>query len=234
VTAEVEAIELLVRLSREYGARVHIVHLATGEALPLLRAARAEGVAATVETCPHYLTFTAGDIPDGDTRFKCAPPIRERREREGLWDALKAGALDFIASDHSPAPPEMKRLEQGDFIAAWGGIASLQLGLPAVWTGMSARGLGIPQIVEWLSARPARLAGLDGTKGRIAIGRDADLVIWDPDATTTVDARALFHRHPVTPYDGASLRGRVMMTIAHGELVYEPGRRRGVPKGRLL
>jgi allantoinase len=232
--AEREAIALLMTLAREYAARIHIVHVATTEAMPVLAAARAAGANVTAETCPHYLTFAAEEIADGATAFKCAPPIRERRERDGLWDALAAGGLDFIASDHSPAPPELKRLDTGDFVAAWGGIASLQLGLPAVWTGMCARRLAIPQLVEWLSARPARLAGLDASKGRIAVGCDADLVVWDPEATTTVDAAKLFHRHPVTPYDGATLRGRVVTTIARGEIVYEPGRRRGVPNGRLL
>ena len=232
--AERAAVALLMGLAREYGAWIHIVHVATTEAIPEIAAARAAGARVTAETCPHYLTFAAEDIADGATAFKCAPPIRERRERDGLWDALEANDLDLIASDHSPAPPAMKQLDTGDFVRAWGGIASLQIGLPAVWTGMRARGLGIPRMVEWLSARPARLAGFEGTKGAIAVGCDADLVIWDPDAAFTVDARSLLHRHPVTPYDGATLRGRVMMTIARGEIIYEPGRRRGVPGGRLL
>ena len=188
----------------------------------------------TAETCPHYLTFAAEDIADGATAFKCAPPIREGLARDGLWQGLAAGQLDFIASDHSPAPAEMKHLADGDFTQAWGGIASLQLGLHIVWTGMVQRSLPIERLVEWMSTRPATLAGLDKTKGRIALGADADLVIWDPDATFSVDARSLFHRHPVTPYDGAQLRGRILMTLARGEIVYEPGRRRGVPSGRML
>jgi allantoinase len=232
--SECAAIALLIALAREYGCRVHIVHVATAEALPAIAQARAAGVQITAETCPHYLTFAAEDIADGATAFKCAPPIRDRRERELLWKGLADGQLDFVASDHSPAPPDLKHLADGDFIAAWGGIASLQLALPAVWTGMAQRNLPLSRVAEWLSARPARLAGLEATKGRIAVGADADLVIWDPDATVTVDARTLFHRHPVTPYDGATLRGRVRMTLARGEIVYEPGRRRGVPNGRLL
>ena len=232
--AERAAVALVVALGREYGARVHIVHVATAAALPEIARARDAGVAVTAETCPHYLTFAAEEIADGATAFKCAPPIRERRERDALWQGLAAGQLDLIATDHSPAPPAMKQVESGDFTRAWGGIASLQLGLPAVWTGMAERGLPIERVVEWLSAAPARLAGLDDRKGAIAVGRDADLVIWDPDAVTIVNGPTLFHRHPMTPYDGRSLRGRVMMTIAHGEIVYEPNRRRGAPNGRLL
>ena len=232
--SERAAIALLIGLAREYGARIHVVHVAASEVLADLERARAEGLALTAETCPHYLTFAAEDIADGATAFKCAPPIREGRERDALWQGLAAGQLDFVASDHSPAPPEMKHLADGDFTKAWGGIASLQLGLHIVWTGMVQRNLPIERLVEWLSTRPATLAGLEKTKGRIAVGADADLVIWDPDATISVDARSLFHRHPVTPYDGAQLRGRILMTLARGEIVYEPGRRRGIPSGRML
>ena len=220
-SSEQAAIALLTELAREYGARVHIVHLATGQALPALAAARRDGVRMTVETCPHYLTFAAEDIPDGRPDFKCAPPIRERDEREALWSGLARGEIDLIATDHSPAPPALKKMAEGDFVRAWGGIASLQIALPAVWTGMAQRGLPIERIAEWMSAAPARLAGLDGRKGAIATGRDADLVIFDPDASFTVDARALYHRHPVTPYDGARLRGRVKTTILRGHVVFD-------------
>jgi allantoinase len=233
-SSESAAIDLVVTLAQEYGARVHIVHVATAEALPILRAARARGVAVTAETCPHYLTFAAEDIADGATAFKCAPPIRDRVEREGLWTGLVAGDLDYIASDHSPTPPALKHLETGDFVRAWGGIASLQLLLPAVWTAMASRGLTLDHLASWLAARPAALAGVDRTKGRIAAGFDADLVVWDPDAEFVVDAHALFHRHAVTPYEGARLRGRVRMTLLGGEVIYEDGRMRRVPRGRLL
>ena len=172
---------------REYGARVHIVHLASADALTAIREARAAGLAISVETCPHYLSFAAEEIPDGATAFKCAPPIRERDHRERLWKALSDGDIDLIATDHSPAPPALKRLDAGDFVGAWGGIASLQLGLAAVWTGASARGVSIETLARWLSRAPARLAGLDGVKGAVQVGCDADLVIWDPDATATVD-----------------------------------------------
>jgi allantoinase len=216
--AEVHAIAQLVTLCREYGTRMHVVHLATEAALPLLAEARVEGLPITVETCPHYLTFAAEDITDGATLFKCAPPIRGRATREALWRALESGAIDFIASDHSPCPPEMKT--DGDFLQAWGGIASLELSLPAVWTGASERGVPLARLAEWLSAAPARLAGIDGRKGSIAPGKDADLVIWNPDAEFTVDEASLHQRHKRTPYAGRRLRGRVIATYARGRLVY--------------
>jgi allantoinase len=228
------AIRLLVRLARASGACVHVVHLASADGLPLLAEARAGGVAVTVETCPHYLTFAAEEIPDGATAFKCAPPIRGRGHRERLWKGLAAGAVDLIATDHSPAPPALKRLDDGDFVRAWGGIASLQLGLAAVWTGASARGLPMQMLARWLSASPARLAGLSGQKGAIAPGRDADLVIWDPDAEATVDAATLYHRHAVTPYHGLRLRGAVQTTMLRGQVVFEDGKSTSAPLGLLI
>ncbi|HUE87845.1 MAG TPA: allantoinase AllB [Vicinamibacterales bacterium] len=241
--AEVAAIDLLVRLAREFGTHVHIVHLATGDAIPTIRAARAEGIAVSVETCPHYLFFAADDIADGDTRMKCAPPIRERAERTRLWDGLLAGDVDLVATDHSPAPPAMKHVNDGDFVAAWGGIASLQLGLAAVWTGGHVRGpsplsrdegLSPFMLARWLSAGPARLAGLYPAKGVLAPGSDADLVIWDPDAETVVDGAKLYHRHALTPYHGQRLRGRVRTTILRGAVVFDDGECRGPATGRLL
>lgn len=234
IEAEVAAIELMIRLAREHRARVHIVHLATAEAMPLVAAARRDGVAITVETCPHYLTFAAEEIPDGSPAYKCAPPIREHRERERLWRGLAAGEIDLVATDHSPSPPVMKHLDDGDFVRAWGGIASLQLGLAVLWTGMSTRGLPIERLADWLARAPAALAGLDRVKGAIAVGHDADLVVWDPDAAWTVDGASLFHRHPVTPYHGARLRGRVKTTFLRGEIVFEDGRHVGGARGRML
>ena len=178
----------------------------------MLRAARAEGLPITVETCPHYLTFCAEEIPDGATLFKCAPPIRGRANRDALWQALVDGDIDLIATDHSPCPPSMKA--DGDFVRAWGGIAALELSLPAVWTGASARGIPLERVAQWLSAAPARLAGLDGRKGSIAAGKDADLVVWDPEAEFLVDERLLHQRHKRTPYAGLTLRGRVIETYA--------------------
>ena len=234
VEAEVAAIELLIRFAREHGARIHIVHLATSKALPILSAAKRDGVAITVETCPHYLTFAAEEIPDGSPAYKCAPPIREHDERENLWAGLAADQIDLVATDHSPALPSMKHLDDGDFVRAWGGIASLQLGLAAVWTGMSSRGLPIERLAAWMARAPALLAGLHRTKGAIAVGCDADLVVWDPDPTQTVDAASLFHRHPVTPYHGVRLRGQVKTTILRGQVVFEDGGVVGGARGRPL
>jgi allantoinase len=247
--AEVEAIRGLLEIcrgQRETGGpplRLHVVHLSTAAALPLLDAARRDGLAVTVETCPHYLTFAAEEIPDGATEHKCAPPIRGAAEREALWRALVAGAIDLVASDHSPCPPAMKARGGGGFFDCWGGIASLQLLLPAVWTGARARGASASDLARWLSERPAALAGLAGRKGAIAAGRDADLVIWDPEASFEVEPARLEHRHPVTPYARRRLDGVVRATLVRGELVYDARDGRagdageqfpGAPRGELL
>ncbi|MFD2092634.1 allantoinase AllB [Blastococcus deserti] len=223
--AEESAISRLVAAAGDTGARAHVVHLADADALPLLRAARAEGVRITVETCPHYLTFAAEDVPDGATAFKCCPPIRERRHREALWAALANGDVDLVVSDHSPCTPALKRLDTGDFAEAWGGIASLQVALAVVWTGARARGLGLDRVVHWMAEAPARLAGLPG-KGAIAVGKDADLVAFAPDEQWTVGR--LQHRHPTTPYAGRSLMGVVRRTWLRGRPAD------GSPLGRLL
>jgi allantoinase len=228
------AIQLLVRLAREFGARVHVVHLASADGLSLLASARADGVPISAETCPHYLTFAAEEIPDGATAFKCAPPIRGRDHRERLWKGLADGGIDLIATDHSPAPPALKRLDDGDFVQAWGGIASLQLGLAAVWTGAATRGIPLETLSRWLSAAPARLAGLKALKGAIAPGRDADLVIWDPAAVATIDRATLHHRHAVSPYHGLQLRGAVRTTMLRGEVVFEDGKFSAAPGGRFV
>ena len=232
--AENEAIGLLVQLAREYRTPVHVVHLASADALPTLRAARASGVPITVETCPHYLTFASEDIPDGATLFKCAPPIRERAHREGLWHALMSGDIDVVATDHSPAPPSLKKIEEGDFMRAWGGVASLQVGLAAVWTSAVRRGAGVADLANWLAEAPARLAGLSGRKGIIAWGADADLVFWDPDAESTVDPANLYHRHPDSPYTGMAVRGRVVRTILRGDVIFDRGKCTGIPNGRFV
>ena len=207
--AEVEAIELVLRLAVETDCRVHIVHLAAMEALPALRAARARGVAVTVETCPHYLSFAAEDIADGATQFKCAPPIRSRANRDALWAALLAGDIDLVASDHSPCPPALKNLDRGDFFAAWGGVASLELGLPVMWTAARQRGATLSDIARWMAEQPAVLAGVAGEVGSIVPGRRADLLAFDPDAAWTVEAALLRQRHKITPYAGHPLIGRV-------------------------
>ena len=232
-SAENAAVDLVLRLAQETGARAHIVHLSSSDALTTFRRARDARVPLTVETCPHYLTFASEEIPDGATAFKCAPPIRERNNREMLWDALREGMISQIVTDHSPSSAAMKCSGSGDFMAAWGGISSLQIGLSAVWTAAQARGHGVRDLVEWMSAAPARLAGLSGRKGAIAVGCDADLVFWNPDAEHTIDAATLEHRHKITPYQGRSLRGAVMRTILRGETIYERGSGFiGSPKGR--
>jgi allantoinase len=231
--SELAAIALLIRLACETGAAIHVVHLASADALPAIDAARADGVSVTVETCPHYLTFAAESIAPGATAFKCAPPIRHGDHRERLWNALAAGQIDLVATDHSPAPAGLKRLEDGDFVTAWGGIASLQIGLNAVWTGAAARGMPLEHVVRWMAAAPATLARLE-TKGAIAVGRDADLVFWDPDAETIVNPAALHHRHPITPYAGMRLRGRVHKTLLRGEVVFDGERVKELALGRQL
>jgi len=222
--AEHSAISMLVRLMERTPARVHIVHLSSPSSIEIVRRARARGLPISVETCPHYLTFAAEDVPNGATEYKCAPPIRSAAERDGLWEALIDGEIDLVASDHSPCPPELKQTN-GDFFSAWGGIASLQLGLPAVWTGARSRGVKPERIAQWMSAAPAWLAGLDARKGVLAPGYDADVVVWDPDASFVVDAARLLHRHKVTPYAGRELFGAVAATFVGGKLVFADDRR---------
>jgi allantoinase len=219
--AETAAVELLLELAERHRARVHVVHVSSAGTLPLIAAARARGVAVTAETCPHYLHFTADQVRDGATEYKCAPPIRSAADRDALWQGLLDGTLDAVVSDHSPCPPAMKRPESGDFMAAWGGIASLQLGLSVVWTGLRARGLPLEHLATWMSAAPARLLGLSARKGAIAPGHDADLVGWMPDEPFTVRPETLLHRHPLTPYAGARLDGVVHSTFIRGECVFD-------------
>lgn len=218
VSAEHRAIELMIRLMEEVPAKVHIVHLSSATSLEIVRRAKQKGLPLTAETCPHYLTFAAEEIADGATEFKCAPPIRSRAERDGLWKGLIDGDIDLIASDHSPCPPSMKESD-GDFFGCWGGIASLQVELPAVWTGARARGVKPERVTEWMCEATAKLAGLDNRKGRIAEGFDADIAIWNPDASFVVDSRLLMHRHPVTPYAGRELFGVVEATFVAGEKI---------------
>lgn len=217
VEAEVEAVAALAGLVAATGAPAHVLHVSSGEAARVI----GEGpLALTGETCPHYLLFVAEDIADGATGFKCAPPIRERAQREALWEALRLGHLSLVVSDHSPSPADLKT---GDFATSWGGISSLQLRLPATWTGAIERGFGLERLGEWLAEAPARLAGLEDRKGSIRVGVDADFVVWDPDARFEVDAAALSHRHPVCAYDGMTLRGVVEATFLRGEQVYSRG-----------
>jgi allantoinase len=217
--AELAAIRLLLSLCREYKFRLHIVHLATSLAFPELRAARAAGLPVSVETCPHYLHLTAETIPDGATLAKCAPPIRSHDNREKLWQGLRDGTIDFVVTDHSPCPPAMKRVEEGNFKTAWGGIASLSLALPLMWTGASQRGFTLNDIARWMAEGPAKLAGCM-RKGKIAAGYDADFVVFDPDAKFTVTESRLHYRHQISPYLGEELRGVVKQTYLRGEPVH--------------
>ncbi|MHA4819285.1 allantoinase AllB [Streptomyces aculeolatus] len=227
--AETRAVERVVALARRHGTRVHVLHLSSADALPVLAAARRAGLPVTAETCPHFLTLTAEEIPDGATEFKCCPPIREAGNRDLLWAGLADGTLDCVVSDHSPATAELKT---GDFATAWGGISSLQLGLPAVWTEARRRGHGLADVVRWMAAGPARLAGL-AAKGAIEPGRDADFAVLDPDAAFTVDPADLEHRNRVTAYAGRRLHGVVRATWLRGHRIHHGGVHTG-PRGRLL
>ncbi|KJS59422.1 allantoinase AllB [Streptomyces rubellomurinus] len=232
--AETAAVARLLAAAHRTGARVHILHVSSAAVLPLLRRARAEGVRVTAETCPHYLTLAAEQVPDGGTAFKCCPPIRDEANRDALWQALAEGEFIAVVSDHSPATADLKQVPEyggsGDFATAWGGIASLQLGLPAVWTEARRRGHTLADVVRWMSAGPAELAGLDAVKGAIAVGRDADLVAFDPDGEFPVRVAELHHRNPVTPYAGRQLTGAVRTTWLRGRAV-DPA---AEPFGRLL
>jgi len=219
--AEMDAITLLIRLAEEFDGHIHIVHLASAQALPMLAAARERGARITVETCAQYLWFAAEEIPDGATEFKCAPPIRGAANREALWAALEAGLIDMVTTDHSPCLPEMKRRDEGRWDLAWGGIASLGLALPVMWTAMAWRGISIERLGAWMAGAPALLAGFAGKKGELVVGADADIVVFDPDAAWRVTPEYLHYRHKLSPYLGAGLRGRVLETWLRGEQVYD-------------
>jgi allantoinase len=230
--AELSAIRLLLSLCREYDFRLHVVHLATSQALDELRRAREEGLPVSVETCPHYLHLTAETIADGATLCKCAPPIRSRVNREGLWRGLSEGVIDLVATDHSPCPPSMKQLQSGDFKTAWGGIASISLALPVMWTEARDRGRSLRDIARWMAEGPAKLAGCGSHKGRIANGYDADLVIFEPEAKFTVTPEKLHYRHAVSPYMGEKLFGIVRATYLRGRQIFSEGTFPGPPIGR--
>ena len=230
--AELDAIRLMLSLCREYGFRLHIVHLSASRALPELSAARAEGLPVSVETCPHYLHLSAETIPDRATLCKCAPPIRSRENCEKLWHGLKNGTIDMVVTDHSPCPPAMKRLLEGNFQTAWGGIAGLSVALPLMWTEASRRGFTLVDVVHWMAEGPSRLAGCETRKGRIAAGYDADFVVFDADREFVVTEDKLYYRHPVSPYLGETLRGVVKATYLRGDCVFAEGEFPGEPAGR--
>jgi len=231
--AECRAVEQVAGMVRRTGARTHVLHLSSAMALEPLRTASDIGDPLTAETCPHYLTLEAASIPDGATAYKCAPPIRGTVNRDRLWAALADGTLGAVASDHSPCPPELKHADTGDFRRAWGGIASLQVGLAVTWTSARRRGHTPVHLARWMSTGPAGIVGLSG-KGVLAPGYDADICVWDPDASWVIDGAALEHRHPVTPYQGMRVHGRVTATFLRGRLVFERGAVVGPPSGRLL
>ena len=232
--AELAAIRLLLSLCREYDFRLHIVHLSASAALPELKAARSQGLAVSVETCPHYLHLTSETIKDGATVCKCAPPIRSGENCERLWQGLSDGVIDLVVTDHSPCPPAMKRLDDGNFKASWGGISSLSVALPVMWTEASNRGFTLLEIARWMAAAPARLAGCQMRKGRIAPGLDADFVVFDPESECVVAEDRLHYRHPLSPYLGEELRGVVRATYLRGKPVFLNGQFPGDPAGREL
>jgi allantoinase len=229
--AELSAIRILLSLCREYKFRLHIVHLSASKALPELRSARSEGLPVSVETCPHYLHLTAETIRKGATLFKCAPPLRSRENCDQLWQGLRDGTIDLVATDHSPCPPEMKRLAEGNFRTAWGGIASLSIALPVMYTEASKRGFSLNDISRWMSSAPANLAGCQTRKGRLAPGCDADFVVFDPESEFVVSEDRLHYRHPVSPYLGEKLRGVVKATYLRGHLIFSGGQFPGEPIG---
>ena len=218
---EDDAVAMMIRLFEEFYCPVHIVHLSSADSIAPIAAAKAKGLPLTVETGQHYLYFNAEDIADGQTQFKCAPPIREKANNEQLWAALEAGIIDFVATDHSPAPPDLKQLDSGDFTTAWGGIASLQFALPVLWTAARRRGASLSDLVKWLSTNPAKLAGQSQRKGRIAVGFDADLIVFDPEKTFEVTAEMILHKHKVSPYICQELAGVVELTFLRGEQVFQ-------------
>ena len=237
--AETEAIRMLVGLCRRYRFKLHIVHLSTAQALPLLAQAKREGLSLTVETCPHYLHFAAEEIQDGATLWKCAPPLRSRANREALWTGLTEGTIDLIATDHSPCPPAMKRLlpseageEAGRFDQAWGGIASLSMALPVIWTECRKREISLTQLAQWMATRPAELAGLRGAIGAIEAGKHANLVVFDPEGEFVVSPEVLHYRHRISPYMGERLRGVVEATWLRGKRVFRHGEFARFPRGR--
>jgi allantoinase len=230
--AELAAIRMMLLLCREFGFRLHIVHLSTSQALQELRAARSEGLPVSVETCPHYLHFSAETIANGATLNKCAPPVRSRENRERLWDGLKDGTIDMVVTDHSPCPPAMKRIAEGNFSTAWGGIASLSIALPVMWTEARKRRFTLLDLARWMAAAPARLVGCDARKGRIATGYDADFVVFDSEREFRVTEDRLHYRHPLSPYLGETLRGVVTATYLRGHPVFAGAAFPGKPCGR--
>jgi allantoinase len=230
---EVNAVRMLIDLCREKKSKAHIVHLSSAKSLQFIRDAKTEGLPLTVETAPHYIYFNAEEIKDGHTEYKCAPPIRTAANNNELWNGLRNGLIDFIATDHSPAPPEMKEIQSGDFSKAWGGIASLQFSLPAVWTAMRKRNIALKHIIHWMCDKPAAFLNLTG-KGKIEKGADADFVIWNPEEKFIVNAKMIQHKHKVTPYLNNELYGVVKQTYLKGRKVFDNGMFHELQCGEML
>ena len=233
-TWEDDAIALMIRLCEEFQCRVHIVHLSSANSIPQIQQAKQKGLPLTVETAQHYLYFNAETIPDAQTVYKCAPPIREKANNERLWQALQDGIIDFVATDHSPAPPDMKQIQSGDLVKAWGGIASLQFALPVLWTAARRRNIPPSYMAKWLCEKPALLAGLRNSKGKIAKGFDADLVVWDPNRSFKVTADLIKHKHKITPYLNETLYGVTEQTWLRGEQIVEHGAITQLNKGKII
>ena len=231
---ENNAVKLLIQLSKEFDARIHIVHLSSADILAEIAQTRNDGYPISVETCPHYLHFSSEHISDGDTRFKCAPPIWESDNKEKLWSGLENGLINFITSDHSPCTAELKNLEVGDFEKAWGGISSIQFTLPVIWTECKTRGYSMDQLINWMSKQPAKFIGKDQQKGQISPGFDADLVCWNPDKKYIIQKEAIHHKNKLTPYEGETLFGVVNSTFLCGKKIYENGQFLGHPSGKII
>ncbi len=233
---EVEAIEEIIRLSAKHRCKVHIVHLSSAKALDIIQKAQRKGVQITAETCPHYLTLSSETIPDGDGRFKCCPPIRNTANQEALWQGLKQGIINFIVSDHSPCTPALKRIEEQNLWEAWGGISSLQFGLSLIWNHLKQKGLNLLELNKWMCENPAKLVGLQNTKGQIKKGFQADFVIWDPEAQQTIDKKDILHKNKLSAYEQHTVYGVIEQTILAGEVIFDKNKEnfKSNPKGKYL
>jgi len=231
---EVRAIRMMIELAEKTGCATHIVHLSAADALDDIARAKAKGLKFTAETCPHYLSISSEEIPDGATHFKCAPPIREKSNQDRLWEGLRTGVIDFVTSDHSPCTPVLKASESGDFGKAWGGIASLQFTLPLVWSGARAHGVSLSKVFEWLSSRPAQFAGMGSRKGAIAVGKDADFLLFQPEKKFTLTREMIRYKHQISPYIGRELFGPVRMTFLRGKPAFEASSTQPLPRGEWL
>lgn len=236
---ENDAIDMMIALAAEAHAegvqgKIHIVHLSSAEAIDAIREAQQQGLKLTAESCPHYLTLFSEAIPDGKTLFKCCPPIREDENRQQLWQGLADGIIEFIVSDHSPCTPQLKHIESGDIENAWGGISSLQFGLSIIWTEAQQRGYSLPQVIDWMATRPADFAGLGDRKGKIAVGFDADMVVFDDQANYKITAEMIKYRHKVTPYEGRRVSGVISATYLRGHKIYSEGELLGAPIGNPI